>query len=160
MVACPCGSEKELDVCCAPYIGGHPAPNPEAVMRARYTAHTIGNLDYIERTCTEEAAQLFNRADLERSLPAVQWLGLEIRETNGGEGKDTEGLVNLVVRYRYGGRDFAQVEKASFRRVDGCWLYDRSEVNSKTPPVRVDRIGRNDLCPCGSGQKYKKCCGR
>jgi hypothetical protein len=24
----------------------------------------------------------------------------------------------------------------------------------------ADKIGRNDLCPCGSGKKYKKCCGR
>jgi preprotein translocase subunit SecA len=22
------------------------------------------------------------------------------------------------------------------------------------------KVGRNDLCPCGSGKKYKKCCGR
>jgi len=27
-------------------------------------------------------------------------------------------------------------------------------------PVRSKKIGRNDLCPCGSGKKYKKCCGR
>ena len=27
-------------------------------------------------------------------------------------------------------------------------------------PVRVTKIGRNDPCPCGSGKKYKKCCGR
>ena len=26
-------------------------------------------------------------------------------------------------------------------------------------PVRSDKIGRNDPCPCGSGKKYKKCCG-
>ena len=26
-------------------------------------------------------------------------------------------------------------------------------------PVRRDKVGRNDLCPCGSGRKYKKCCG-
>jgi uncharacterized protein YecA (UPF0149 family) len=28
-------------------------------------------------------------------------------------------------------------------------------------PVRRDqpKVGRNDLCPCGSGKKYKKCCG-
>ena len=26
-------------------------------------------------------------------------------------------------------------------------------------PVRVQKIGRNDPCPCGSGKKYKKCCG-
>jgi len=24
----------------------------------------------------------------------------------------------------------------------------------------VEKVGRNDPCPCGSGQKYKKCCGR
>jgi preprotein translocase subunit SecA len=24
----------------------------------------------------------------------------------------------------------------------------------------LDRVGRNSACPCGSGKKYKKCCGR
>jgi hypothetical protein len=28
------------------------------------------------------------------------------------------------------------------------------------PFVRQPKIGRNDLCPCGSGKKYKKCCGK
>jgi uncharacterized protein YecA (UPF0149 family) len=26
-------------------------------------------------------------------------------------------------------------------------------------PVRSVKIGRNEPCPCGSGKKYKKCCG-
>lgn len=30
----------------------------------------------------------------------------------------------------------------------------------KSTPITVDKIGRNDPCPCGSGKKYKKCCGR
>lgn len=35
------------------------------------------------------------------------------------------------------------------------------EVNTKSRPVRVQKkIGRNDLCSCGSQKKYKKCCGR
>ena len=29
----------------------------------------------------------------------------------------------------------------------------------KTPVKRERKVGRNDLCPCGSGKKYKKCCG-
>lgn len=35
-------------------------------------------------------------------------------------------------------------------------------VDADTPKqaVRKDLVGRNDLCPCGSGKKYKKCCGR
>ncbi len=34
------------------------------------------------------------------------------------------------------------------------------ENNEKQTPVRVKKVGRNDPCPCGSGKKYKKCCGR
>ncbi|MDD2421942.1 MAG: preprotein translocase subunit SecA [Heliobacteriaceae bacterium] len=37
---------------------------------------------------------------------------------------------------------------------------NRSEGAGPKKPVRVEkRIGRNDPCPCGSGKKYKKCCG-
>jgi preprotein translocase subunit SecA len=36
----------------------------------------------------------------------------------------------------------------------------REEPKVKREPIRVEvRIGRNDPCPCGSGKKYKKCCG-
>jgi len=31
---------------------------------------------------------------------------------------------------------------------------------AKTPFVREQKIGRNDPCPCGSGKKYKQCCGK
>ena len=30
----------------------------------------------------------------------------------------------------------------------------------KAKPKRVNKVGRNDPCPCGSGKKYKQCCGR
>ena len=32
---------------------------------------------------------------------------------------------------------------------------------NKSPFVRTEkRIGRNELCPCGSGEKFKRCCGK
>ncbi len=34
------------------------------------------------------------------------------------------------------------------------------EKPKKKPVVKVKKIGRNDPCPCGSGKKYKNCCGR
>ena len=34
------------------------------------------------------------------------------------------------------------------------------EQKSSTTVVKGEKIGRNDPCPCGSGKKYKKCCGR
>jgi uncharacterized protein YecA (UPF0149 family) len=38
-----------------------------------------------------------------------------------------------------------------------------AESAHKCPEIRQDTpevVGRNDPCPCGSGKKYKKCCGR
>ena len=33
--------------------------------------------------------------------------------------------------------------------------------NVKREPIRVNKtVGRNDPCPCGSGKKFKNCCGR
>ena len=37
---------------------------------------------------------------------------------------------------------------------------DGGKEQAKKQPKRVEKIGRNDPCPCGSGKKYKKCCGR
>ncbi|PFL07880.1 hypothetical protein COJ07_31195, partial [Bacillus cereus] len=33
------------------------------------------------------------------------------------------------------------------------------EEAKKKPVVKGDQVGRNDLCKCGSGKKYKNCCG-
>ncbi len=37
---------------------------------------------------------------------------------------------------------------------------EKEEKPAKQKPIRVRKVGRNDPCPCGSGKKYKKCCGR
>jgi preprotein translocase subunit SecA len=39
---------------------------------------------------------------------------------------------------------------------------DGTQVDHKPEPVRnrAPRVGRNDPCPCGSGKKYKQCCGK
>jgi uncharacterized protein YecA (UPF0149 family) len=35
----------------------------------------------------------------------------------------------------------------------------RETVGRTAPLARRTKIGRNDPCPCGSGKKYKRCCG-
>ena len=37
---------------------------------------------------------------------------------------------------------------------------ENKDKTKKTTPKRVSKIGRNDPCPCGSGKKYKQCCGK
>ncbi|MFN3568406.1 MAG: SEC-C metal-binding domain-containing protein, partial [Caldimicrobium sp.] len=48
-------------------------------------------------------------------------------------------------------------EKLQYKRED--LFEDKSTAGEKPQPIRVQKIGRNDPCPCGSGKKYKKCCG-
>lgn len=47
----------------------------------------------------------------------------------------------------------------SFRIPSLCEL-DFVKKTYQTPATSTNSIGRNDVCPCGSGKKYKKCCGK
>jgi len=37
---------------------------------------------------------------------------------------------------------------------------NRAMVLNPPEPIKSTKVGRNNPCPCGSGRKYKKCCGR
>lgn len=40
------------------------------------------------------------------------------------------------------------------------YRYQRQQLDGVSQPIRKsEKVGRNDPCPCGSGKKYKKCCG-
>ncbi len=60
-----------------------------------------------------------------------------------------EDVVRYVLRVKV-------IEKPEERKMV---MNQGEDVEKK--PIRVgEKVGRNDLCPCGSGKKYKKCCGR
>ena len=56
-------------------------------------------------------------------------------------------------------RDRAEREK---RHKDQLPTEDDPQLPSAVEPIRGDqeKVGRNDPCPCGSGKKYKQCCGK
>ena len=43
--------------------------------------------------------------------------------------------------------------------IKGTAVEDNNKIK-KQSPKRVKKIGRNEMCPCGSGKKYKQCCGK
>lgn len=156
MTLCPCNSNLAYEDCCGPILEGAPAQTAEALMRSRYTAFTRRQLDYIERTHATEIRDDFNRAEAERMAEECDWKGLEIRHANE-DGDHAE--VEFAIRFRRDNQDMIQVERATFRREQGQWLYAGGEINPKEPQRLVNKVGRNDPCPCGSGKKAKKCCG-
>jgi len=50
----------------------------------------------------------------------------------------------------------SEVQTAVERAIQEYYVQPRGD----SPTVRADKVGRNDPCPCGSGLKHKKCCGR
>jgi len=53
-------------------------------------------------------------------------------------------------------------EASRFVKESGQWFYLSGEMIGEVGQGEgnVDKVGRNDPCPCGSGKKFKKCCGR
>lgn len=125
-------------------------------MRSRFTAFARNEIDYLGSTMVEEHRQEFHPEEIRRWNKDTDWLGLEILETaTHGE----TGMVRFRAEFRHKGATQSLTERSRFVRRNGVWFYLDGEHES-TPSVRSEhKTGRNDPCPCGSGKKFKKCCG-
>jgi SEC-C motif domain protein len=158
VAACPCGSGAADDACCGPILAGAPAPTALALMRSRYTAYVRGAIDHVVATHAAESRAQVDRAAAARWSQGTTWLGLEIVATSAGGPDDPAGVVEFIARGVTAGAPFAQRERSRFRRDGGRWYY--VDGDAVAAPVRAAAPpGRNAPCPCGSGQKYKRCHG-
>ena len=167
---CPCGRHNArrqplpFSACCGPLLAdrtAHPAPSAEALMRSRYTAHTLGKYDYLNETVHPSIRDEADHEEMKRWSEAVEWLGLDISSVTRGEASDETGEVSFEARYAVNGMPQALKEDAFFRREEGRWYYVDGNVYGQDPYRReAPKVGRNEPCPCGSGKKYKKCCGK
>jgi SEC-C motif-containing protein len=148
--------------CCGPILEGtSSAPTAEALMRSRYTAFVVGEIEHLRKTLHPRDRDGFDAESARRWSAESEWLGLEIRDVDRGAEDDDEGVVEFVASYVQDGAEEAHHEIASFRRVDGRWCFVDGKIVGKEPFVRAEpKVGRNDPCPCGSGKKFKKCCGK
>jgi SEC-C motif-containing protein len=153
---CPCRSGKEYVACCGPYIAGQShAPTPETLMRSRYTAFTMNEMEYLRESMVEEHRHEFHDDDVRRWNKDTTWQNLEIMEAS--ENGD-EGMVLFRATFRHKGGTQTLTERSRFVRRDGRWYYLDGEHETDTVRKDGPKVGRNDPCPCGSGKKFKKCC--
>lgn len=159
--ACPCGSGLELTACCGPILAGEPAPTAEALMRSRYTAYATGHVEHLRRSLDTRWQAAFDEKATREWSENAQWQGLTILSVKGGGENDAEGEVEFIVAYHMEGKDQKMRERSKFKRRNGEWYYFDGKVKALEDPVVTQgpKVGRNDPCPCGSGKKYKKCCG-
>ncbi|PSW65989.1 hypothetical protein C0W88_06310 [Photobacterium leiognathi subsp. mandapamensis] len=167
---CPCGSNKPLIECCKPIHLDHAkALHPEQLMRARYSAHVLGLVDFVVQTYHPSCEAEQHRDAIAESVN-LKWLGLDVLNSDIAE--SSEGFVEFKAMYKEVGSEYILQERSRFLKeeINGqpCWFYIDGEYPELPPveqaappsPVKSDKtVGRNDPCPCGSGKKFKKCCG-
>ena len=157
---CPCGSNLDYSECCEQYITGRSnALTAEALMRSRYSAYVVHDIDYIINTCVEDGERIDYKSTRDWSEKST-WLGLKILSVEKGGPADTEGTVEFEAVYERDRLKDIHHEKARFIKKNEKWLYRDGDIVPKTIVRTGPKTGRNDPCPCGSGKKFKQCCGR
>jgi SEC-C motif-containing protein len=167
-MSCPCGSGAEYSQCCEPYIKGEKhAPTPEALMRSRYSAYVKAETAYLRDSLAPEERKGFKESDVQEWAKS-EWLGLEIISAKGS-------TVEFTAKYKTpDGKEFEHHEVSKFRKQGDRWYFVDGDHHVHegghghhhhhhapiAPIVReAPKVGRNDPCSCGSGKKFKKCCG-
>lgn len=156
---CPCGSGNSFASCCEPVIKGERESATAAeLMRARYSAFATGAIDFIVSSTHSSTRGEVNVADITEWSQTSTWHGLEIIDTKDVD--ENKSLVSFAAQFTQRGQDVNHRELSLFEREAGKWRFVTGDP-LKNPTVRYEtpRTGRNEPCPCGSGKKYKKCCG-
>jgi SEC-C motif-containing protein len=155
--SCPCQSGRPYSQCCGPLLSGEcAAPTAEALMRSRYTAFAVRDVVHLLRSWHPLTRPAAIDPD---TIP--EWHGLRIMRTEEGREGDSKGVVEFEATFSAGqGRGLLR-EASRFVREDGQWFYvDGDHQESAVAASKKEtKTGRNDPCPCGSGRKFKKCCG-
>lgn len=124
-------------------------------MRSRYTAHVVHAWRYLHRTYLPTMDTPFVE---EEATSTVRWTKLEVHR-HEPEVRPGVSHVEFSAHFTDGGQTGVMHEKSEFRLIDGAWIFARALREGPAPVVAAPKVGRNDPCPCGSGKKYKKCCG-
>lgn len=123
-----------------------------ALCRIGSAAGIEATLEMIERGYTDSLCRLEHEI-----LPTATLLGIELPQA-------AEWLADLEASRRSESSKIRRIDEGHARPsprpvLSEPALSERRETVTATIRHEVDRVGRNDQCPCGSGKKYKKCCG-
>lgn len=155
---CPCGSGKTFGQCCEPVLKqARTAATAEELMRSRFTAHVVRDYRHLHRTYWETARRPF--VEEREEGPDMKWTRLVIHAHEVGAKPDA-AFVDFTAYFDDAGTERPMHEKSEFARIDGHWFFTRTVRSGPAPVKAQPKVGRNEPCPCGSGKKFKQCCGR
>ena len=121
---CPCGSDEPFGRCCLPlHLGERQAETAEQLMRARYSAYAVDDLDYVWQTWHPRT-----RPEALTPAAGLTWTGLEILDTVDGRTGDESGEVEFRAHYRESRRSGTLHERSRFAVRARRWFYLDGEL--------------------------------
>lgn len=121
---CPCQSGGAYGACCMVYHKGKGAvPTALALVRSRYAAYVLINVDYLLKTTHPSKVKSIDCMAIERWARESMWLGLEIIGVEQGLEMDKVGKVEFKASYKISDQLFVHHELSRFNRYKGRWYY-------------------------------------
>ncbi len=128
---CPCGLNKLAEDCCLPIINGKKnAHTAEQLMRSRYTAFTIAEVDYLMSSHHSKTRNMKDKKEIKRWAKSVQWMGLSILDKEKGTASDTSGIVEFKAVFMENGQLDQIHEKSYFEKENNLWVYKNAIPHS------------------------------
>lgn len=125
-------------------------------MRSRFTAYAHRNEAYL--LSTWETSKKPDGIDF--SKEHAEWYRLEILNVRKGQKSDHKGLVEFKAYFLHDKEEHFMHELSRFKKTAGRWYYLDGLVKSTGKVKSQTNLGRNAPCLCGSGKKFKRCCGQ
>ena len=166
MQLCPCRVSPTLSFltapipysdCCQPYHDavdkedGLMSKSAERLMRSRYSAFVLHKAGYIVKTTVPTQQALLDIKSIESWARETNWAGLEIISHTAKLGKRHAQVEFKAFYIKSDGQQAAHHELSSFVEVNGRWYFLDPTVNMN--------VSQKQPCICGSGEKFKRCCG-
>jgi SEC-C motif-containing protein len=119
-------------------------------MRSRYSAYVLGRVEYLLDTTLPAQRDGLDREAIAQWSAQSTWLGLDVESAELIGGQPEHAFVTFTARWHDAEGEHRHRERSAFVQHEGRWFFIDPTVSLKA--------GRNDACPCGSRQKFKKCC--
>lgn len=152
---CPCQSapnnQKSYADCCQPLHDFTKSPETAlALMQSRYSAFCLKNVDYVIKTTAPNQQNLLDKSALQAWADTMNWTGLEIVSHNKVGKRHAQ--VHFKALFDNDGQQGVHDERSAFVKVGEQWYF-------LDPTLPITLTGKQP-CLCGSGEKFKACCGR
>ncbi|MGB0896776.1 MAG: YchJ family protein [Flavobacteriaceae bacterium] len=121
---CFCGTQHSYETCCYTiHKDITKAITAEQLMRSRYSAYVVADIDYLMKSHHGSTRPINERDEILNWTKAVEWLRLEVLNSSNGQDNDHEGAVEFKAYFIEQGVVSVIHENSKFIREDQNWSY-------------------------------------